>query len=1053
MEFRVLGPTEMWSAGQPCDLGPRRTRSVLAILLLAPRTIVPAETLIDRLWGTEPPPKARESLFTYVAKLRASLRLAAGDGVRLAGRANGYLLDVDPDLVDVHRFRRMRRQAAALAASGDRDHAALLLREAEDLWRGQPLAGMPGDWAARMRDSLDEERRAVVVERIGCELELGRHADLVGELSGLLAQYPLDETLVAHQMTALYGSGRPADALSLYRQTRDRLVEEQGTEPGPALSELHQRVLRHDPQLDVSLAARRRARGPQQGMLPPETAEFVGRREELALLAAEPAGDPQISLIEGMPGVGKTTLAVRAARMVSGQYPDGIYYLNLHSNDPQYPSLDPAEALRQLLTMLNVPAAQIPAALSERAALWNAQLSRRRAVVILDDAAGHDQVRPLLPATGCSLVLITARSNLAGLEAARVVTLDVMAPDEAAALFTRIAGPVGGRDAEEIAAAVRLCGRLPLAIQLAAGRLAQASSLRLADLVGELSASPAHAGSSGFAGLEVMPAFELSYRALQPDHQRLFRLLGVSPCPEVSLHTAAALCGWTAAEAEQAITTLADHHLLIGGPAGRFRFHDLIREYAAARAAQDDTAPARRQAVGRLLDYYLHAADQADRVLHPFRNRTAVTAAMPPPVRPALGTPDDAAAWLELEWRNVLQAARYAGRHEWHRQCADLAHLVAGFVEIRGHWEDAIAAHTMALQACRDLADAPRTARAALELSVVSQQAGRPAEALALAEEAAAIYESLADRCGLAAAVDQIGLAHQRAARSHEALAYFREARALFGDAADHHGVADTLSHSGIACWQLGRYPEALGHLDEALSLYRQAGDRRGEAKALTNLGKMQLLCGYHRDALDSFLRSLEIFRVIGGAQNQAILYHNIGIVHHYKGSYEESLAACRQALELYRDLGDLPDEADVLNDIGAIFVSAERYDEALIHYQDAGQVAQDIGNVSEQVTAFRGLATVHRGRGRYAEATEHYDAALRLARQIGDPYEEAKTLEGIAETTLRTRGPRAARIVFSQALDIFDRLGVPEAEAVRIRLETTSPALARRTSLPARTG
>jgi DNA-binding SARP family transcriptional activator len=1046
MEFRVLGPTELWSAGQQCDLGPARVRGVLAILLLTPRTIVPAESLIDRLWDTQPPPKARESLSVYVARLRASLRQAVGDSVRLAGRANGYVLDVDPEAVDLHQFRRLRRQADALTASGDNDHAAHLLREADGLWRGAALAEIRGDWVARMRDSLEEERRAAILERVECDLELGRHADLVGELRGLLAQYPLDETFIAHQMAALYWSGRPGDALSLYRETRSRLVDEQGTEPGLVLSELHQRILRRDPQLAVRLASRHPGRLSQPDTLPPETVEFVGRTEELALLAGEPGDSPRISVIEGMPGVGKTALAVHAARMVADQYPDGTFYLNLHTHDPGCPSLDSAEALHRLLRMLSVPATQIPDAIGERAALWRAQLSRRRAVVILDDAARHDQVRPLLPVAGRCLILITARRRLPDLVGARALTLDVLSLDDAVTLFTQIAGPDRTRDTDEVATAVRLCGRLPLAIQLTAGRLAQ-GPLRLADLVEELSQSPARLGGTGAASPEVMSAFDLSYSALEPDHQRFFRRLGVSPCPHVSLQAAAALGGGTLAEAEKALTALLDHHLLIPALAGQFRFHDLIRGYAAVRAAQDDPASEQRQAVSRLLDYYLHSADQADRVLHPFRRRMPVSVAHPPAASPALGTQEDAAAWLELEWRNILQIAQHAGRHEWKRQCADLTHLLAGFVEVRAYWDEAITAHTLALQACRDLADPARIAQASLELSVVSRQTGRHEATLALAEDAAAIYRSQADRRGQAEALDQIGLANQRAARSREALAYFHEARTLYGDAGDRHGVATTLSHGGIACWHLGRYPDAMGHLRDALSLYRDVGDRRGEAKTLNNLGKMQLHCGYHRDALDHYQESLEIFREIDGAQNQAILYHNIGSVYRYKGSYEKGLAAYRRALTIYRDIGDLPDEADVLNDIGAIYHSAECYDEALIHYQKAQLIAEEIGNLSEQAIALRGIADVRRGSGRYSEALEHYHTALRSAREIGDPYEEAKLLEGIAETTLTTQGPFAARIVFRQALDIFELLGVPEAESARIRIETTDPAFGRRTS------
>ena len=249
-----------------------------------------------------------------------------------------------------------------------------------------------------MRHSLEEERRAAMLRRVECDLELGRHADLVGELRGLLAQYPLDETLVGYQMEALYRCGRPGDALTLYRETRSLLVAEQGTEPGPALAELHQRILRQDREPAVRAGTQRRGEAAQRDTLPPEPQEFVGRSEELALLAGEHGDKPRVSVIEGIPGVGKTALAVRAARMVADHYPDGVFYLDLQAHDPGSPSLDSADALHRLLRMLGVPANQIPESIGERAALWRAQLSRRRAVVILDDAAQHDQVRPLLPA-------------------------------------------------------------------------------------------------------------------------------------------------------------------------------------------------------------------------------------------------------------------------------------------------------------------------------------------------------------------------------------------------------------------------------------------------------------------------------------------------------------------------------------------------------------------------------------------------------------------------------------------------------------------------------
>ena len=1042
MEFRVLGPMELWLAGRRRDLGPARERGVLAILLLTPGTIVPAETMIERLWDAQPPAKARESLSVYVTRLRASLRQALGDSVRLAWRLNGYTLDVDPEAVDLHQFRRLRREADALVTGGDHDGAAQLLREADGLWHGPALAGIRGDWMARMRHSLEEERRAAILQRVECDLELGRHADLLAELRGLLAQYPLDEKLVAYQMEALYSCGRPGDALSLYRETRGRLVAEQGTEPGAALSELHQRILRQDRQPAVrSGAAHRPGQGGRRDTLPPEPPEFVGRGEELALLAGEHGDKPRVSVIEGMPGVGKTALAVRVARRVADHYPEGVFYLDLQAHDPASPAVDSADALHRLLTMVGVPPTQIPESAGERAALWRAQLSRRRAVVILDDAARHDQVRPLLPCDGRSLILITARRRLPDLEGADVLTLDVLSPDEAATLFARIAGLGTGGDEDVLATAAASCGRLPLAIQLTAGRLAQAEfrPRSVADLVAELSMPPARLCDTSAASPEVLAALELSYRALEPDHRRFFRRLGVSPCARVSPQAAAALGGCTPAEADRALRTLRDHHLLVQADDGQFRFHDLIREFASVRAAEEDSASERGLAVGRLLDFYVHAADAADRVLQPFTHRMPAPVKNPPAASPALTTAEAAAAWLESEWRNILQLARYAGRHEWKRQCADLTHLLAAFVDISGYWDEAIVAHTLALRAARDLDDQARIARASLELCVVSQQTGRHEATLSLAEDAAAIYRSLGDDRGLADALDQIGLVNHRAARSREALAYFSESGILYGEAMDQHGKAVALSHAGIACWHLGRYPDAMDHLREALSLYRDVGDRRGEAKTLNNLGKMQLHCGRHRDALESYERSLRIFGEIGGAQNQAILYHNIGSVYHYKGNYEKGLAAYRRALAIYRAIGDLPDEADVLNDIGAIYQSAECHDEALINYEQARLIAEDIGNVAHQVMALRGIADVRRGSGRCAEASGTYQAALTLARQIGDPYEEAKALEGIAETMLCTDRPHEARIAFRQAFDIFERLGVPEAEAARIRLETSA--------------
>jgi len=1035
-QIRVLGPVEFWSGSQLQDLGSARARCILAILLLTPRTVVPATTLIDRVWDDSPPPKARENLSVYVTRLRTSLRQASGDEVRLVTRAGGYTLEVDPDTVDLYQFRRMRRQADALAALGDHERAAAVLREADGLWHGQALAGVSGDWVARMRDGLEEERRAAILERVGHDLELGRHTELVGELGHLLAQYPLDETFVGQQMTALYSSGRQADALALYRQTRDRLVDEQGAEPGVALAELHQRILGRDPELAARAPTQRPGRAAPPDTLPPGPAEFVGREAELAQLTEDQDGGPRITVIEGMPGVGKTALAVRAARLASERYADGTLYLDLNPGEP----LDSAEAVRRLLRMLGLPASQIPDALDDLVALWRAQLTRRRIVVILDNAARPDQVHPLLPAWGECLILITSRRRLGGTGRGPALTLDVLGPDDAVTLFRQIATDRAD-DADQVAEAVRLCGWLPLAIRLTASRFVHDSGLSLAGLVAELSVSAAQLGGTGPVSAEVMAAFDISYTALAPDHQRMLRRLGASPCTEISLQAAAALDDGPLAVAEKALGVLLDYHLLAQSPDGQFRFHDLIREYAAVRAVRDDSGVERRQAISRLVDHYLHAAERADRSLHPFRRRTSQVAAAPPPAGLVLGTPEDADGWLAAEWRSILQATAFAGRHEWKSQCTDLAWLLAEWLETHAYWDEAIATHAAALQAARELGDRGRIARAAVDLTSVYQQTGRHEEARQLAEEAAATYRSLGDPGGEADAIDQLGVMLQRTAQSREALASFEEARALYGDAGDQRGVAVALSHAGITSWHLGRLQDATDHLRDALSLYRGAADRRGEAKTLNNLGRIQLYQGYHQDALDSYRRSLAIFEELGDPQSKAILHHNIGSVYKYNGSLDEALVACRESLAVYRSIGDLPDEAEVLNDIGAIYLGAALYDQALAHHQHAREIAEEIGYVNQRLIALRSIADVSRGSGQYDQALDQYQAALRLAREVGEAYEEGKILEGIAESTLCTQKPAAARITYRQALDIFERLGVPEAEAARARLQNIDRA------------
>jgi DNA-binding SARP family transcriptional activator len=814
IEFKILGPPEILVAGEGGVAVSPQLWCVLVSLLLTPNVPLPTEVLIDHLWGETPPLKAGTTVKSYVWRIERALSRAAGDAVHVRRRAHGYALDVDVDAVDLHRFRSLKRQSDALAKSGESRHAVMLLRDAGALWCGSPLAGLQGDWIGRVRSSLEEELRSATTRRIELELGLGQHAEMLAELSDLAERYPLDEVLAGHRMVALYRSGRQADALGVYRDTRARLVAE-GVKPALSLDRLQQRILRQDPELAMASVHRSEGRELQRNTLPPDIGDFVGRVEEMRLLQqkTEPETKPVLWVIQGMSGVGKTSLAVHAGHAMSEVYSDAQLYLPFRAHDQLRTALDPADALHDLLMMLGVPPKRIPDTLRARAELWHAELAARRALVIFDDVTGPDQVMSLLPETSDCLVIVTSRRQHPGWSGWRSLTLRVLPEDDAVALFTQIAGSAAEREPDHLARVARLCGYLPLAIRLAASRLRSGSAASLPDLIDELDERNLRHRQSGEVINGVQAAFELSYRQLTPSAQRLFRYLGIGLCLDISRYSAAVLGRSTIAETEIALECLCGHHLLEQKPRGRYGFHDLIRAFAAARFASEDTQAELRAAVGRLANYYARIVRRANEILYAHRHQDSFDIGTQP--TPVIDTPEAAEEWLEVEWKNALRIAEYCAGHEWKQRSADLIHELAEFLETSGRWDEALKAHLMALRACRDLDDLPGIARAAFDLSLTSLRTGHSETALQHATEAAATFGALGDRRGQAAALDRIGVIHRNAARFREALAHHREAMDIYREAHDLHGLARTLGHAGTALGSLGRLPEQMNCLRE----------------------------------------------------------------------------------------------------------------------------------------------------------------------------------------------------------------------------------------------
>ncbi|MGI5224732.1 tetratricopeptide repeat protein [Actinoallomurus sp. CA-142502] len=1032
VEFRVLGPIEFWLTGNRMDLGTAKERLLLAVLLLAEGRPVSVDTLIDRVWGENPPAEVRQSLQTDLSRLRRRFKkYGVADTVRLVAAPGAYALEVPREGVDLCRSRALRAQAISRRRDGNTREAIELLREGVSLWRAEPLTGISGEWVDQVRVRLDDDYRVMARELVEIELATGNHAEIVGFLVDLIARYPLDEFFVGQLMIAYYRCGRQADAIGLYRTTRRLLREDTGTAPSPRLQTLFDNIRRHDP----SVAGPQRASAesiPGLDRLPPPVPEFTGRAAELAALVdLGRAGG--VVVIEGMPSVGKTALAVKAAHALAEHFPDGCFFLPLRGHDAQHLPEGTAAALSKLLQLAGIAPNGIPQGTADRTRMWREVMEGRRVLLILDDAAGENQVRPLLPGTSDCHVIITSRRHLAGIEGGHH-RLDILPTDDAVALFTRIAEPVVAV-ADSVADAVRLCGGLPLAVRLAATRLRDRQVPSIETLVEQL--RHPHEDIADLQAPALAATFALSYRDLPVTQRRVFRRLGLSPVPELTTPAVAVLAGIPAADAERSLTDFVDHYLIEKISPGRFRFHDLVRRYAMALPPREDPDFDARRAVGRTLDYYLLKADLADRALFPHHTRDEVAAADGSVSVEPFEDEDAAARWLSAESKNVAALVQYAADHAWNGHAIDYARTVARYFDSVSQWEEAETIHRRALNVALELERPRAVAQLRFNLAVVQWRLGRMDEALANATEAEQIAHRVRDPALKAAALDQIGLLAWSSSRYREALAYCGESLDLYREIGDTRAKGECLNHLGMMLAQIGRHQEALRSFHDALDGFHAIGDIRGEATTLSNLAHTHLLLGYHRDAYELYQKSRDIYRTLTGRRNKAILNNNLGDVARYRGRHDTALKYYGEALAEFSAMGDRINESNVLNNMGLALTGMEQYNEALIRHRSAMAVAKTINNTSEKIRGMLGIADVRVGMGQYPAAAENYRAARRDARQISDPYLEAQALSGIGHVTNLTKGHDAARIYWRQAYDLFLQLNiVPEIEAVKVRLD-----------------
>jgi DNA-binding SARP family transcriptional activator/Tfp pilus assembly protein PilF len=974
LRFSVLGPVRAWRGEEQLPTGSPQQRALLAALLLREGRTATAAELIDALWGEEPPSQALAAVRTYASRLRKVL-----DAGVLVSESGGYAVRAAEGALDLAVAQDLATEAEKARNAGDLWHARQVLGRALALWDGEVLAGVPGPYAEAQRVRLEERRLQLLEWRLDMDLEQGCHAEAVSELTALTAAHPLRERLRELLMLALYRSGRRAEALAVYADTRRLLADELGVDPRPGLSELQQRILRADPALAEPSApvAEPAVVAVRPAQLPATVPDFTGRSSfvtELSeVLSAASAAEGRVmavSALAGIGGVGKTTLAVHVAHQARSAFPDGQLYVDLQGAGPR--AAEPETVLGSFLRALGTADSAIPDSLAERAALYRSVLDGRRVLVLLDNAKDAAQVRPLLPGTEGCAALVTSRVRMVDLAGAHLVDLDVMSPEEALSLFTKIVGEE--RVASEREAAldvVAACGFLPLAIRIAASRLAARRTWTVSVLAAKLADERRRLDELQAGDLAVKATFELGYGALEPAQARAFRLLGLADGPDISLAAAAAVLDLPPEDTEDLLEALVDTSLLESAAPGRYRYHDLVRLYARACAERDEWPPSvgapptpfgqwgSTAALSRLLDFYLATTAQVYAIEHP---GDGLIDDLEPTKYPGLRFAEGTAAldWLYSEAGQLLACVRQAAGTDRLRRAVDLLWAAKDLTESGANSHQYEMTARAVCEATRAGGHERAEGRARTVLSDVLLVSGRIQEA----DDEARVAMELAASAGDATAVSWVA------------------------------------NNRGLICLHQSRFADGKVFFDQALEGLRAAGNRPFEATVLGNLSRAHLGMGSIAKAVEMARHGLAVHTEIGRTVRLANGHFALGVALTRAGRHTEALSQFSDALGIFND-----------------------------HRQ----------RLWEGVTHFR-VAEVHLADRRPAQAAQHAEQALALGCIGGDRMQgNVLTLLGRALAALGQAG--RARACWREALHLLEQNGATEADEVRTLLTSVAAA------------
>ncbi|MFD4206291.1 BTAD domain-containing putative transcriptional regulator [Micromonospora tulbaghiae] len=996
MEFRVLGPVEVWSEGVRVAIGGRQPRLLLAVLVLEADRPVPADRLVDLIWAQSPPPSARATVQAMVSRLRATFR-QIGASAQLLSERGAYRLHTDPATVDAHRFSALVQQAAG---SSDDLTTVELLDQALDLWRGEPLLDVVDDSGRQLLCSgLIEARWTAAEDRADALLRLGRTRRVVREVSDQVAGQPYRHRLVGQLMTALHLEGQADRASEVYRNLRTRLHDDLGLEPSRELSRLHRLILRGDPVLPAERddALSSVSRRPEE--LPQDVPGFIGRTDEMARLDQLSGGSSATTVwvLSGIPGVGKTALAVRWAHRVRDAFPDGQMFIDLRGFDVERPPVTPSAALGQLLGGLGVDPRVVPDDQDGRVSLFRSTMTGRRILLVLDNARDADQVIPLIPPNGT--VLITSRRRLGELvvrAGARSLLLGVLSPRDSVRLLAAMLGDEAVRvEAGAAARLAHLCGHLPLALRIAAANLQTSGHPHIAGLAEELDEGGPLTSLTVDGADEgaVTKAFAMSYRALPTAQQRMFRHLGLVPGGSFTAHVAAALEGVTPPIATRTLRALASAHLIEHQGGDRYRFHDLLRQYAVDRLVTEDDDTTRHDARQRLLEHYRSRADAAGRQLIPHFLR------LPGPVpQQSFPDADEASAWLDAEAANVIAAINHAADHGHARFVWQLADALRAWFHQRGRraeWLSAATGGLAAAQAADDL-----TAQASMHLSIALAHvtAGRYEEARHHLLDGLRINAHDRWPEGRTALLNNLSAVHQRLGNPRAAIDCAQRSLELNRQYRNEGGEAMSLANLGFAHWQLGALSQADQHIRDALACAERSGSRYNEAVLLVDLAGIRRDRGDREAAEELYDRALVANRDLGYQYGEATALSGRALLWSMTDRAPRACADARHAVALTQEIGDAGTEAWAREAYGRVLLAAERPAEAAEEHRLALDLARQTRFVWCEASALVGLAAVYLATEQPDIAREHAKAALRMANEAGYRLIESRTL-GLLKT------------------------------------------------------